>query len=990
MIDEQGMSRTNWRPVCTQRSIWGQASESRWLNRLQVTRLIAAVWIGIVVLTATHVDARSVAAAEHSVASSARRVPVIARVDLVVVGGNEGAVAAAWKAASLGASAIVVNGNYFFSDDVSAKARYWLEEDEQPRGEFAKALFAGPADRPLQLVPAQYKRRIEAMLLEAGVSFHFNSQPAGVLVDDSGEVAGVLTANKAGLQAIVAKVVIDATPTAALARMAGAKASPWAADRVRVSRISYARHVPGSRQLGDFYEYWVEAPLPSGSWPERCHAEVLLREKFNRVVASKAHAHRMHVIEPSAIQTGTVEDGPDWPGGDKLSLECCVPEDVDHVYVLSQSAGISRALAEKLTRPVHLANLGERIGARAHRDAQQRAMPEGVVVKPVAGRNQLAGADVSELLHGHRRHFRDEPQRVLQPETSIPLWAAYDVVVVGGGTAGIPAAIGAASNGAKVLVIEMLGQLGGNRELGTPGYWKGYRHGFNRNDWRAAESFAELRKAGVDIWYNTLCSGAVKEGNRVRGVVVATPMGRGAVLAKIVVDATGDADVCAAAGARFHYVNDGDLCIQEASYRGLGLYANALPIDHADVHSLTMHHVMSRKAGKQEVWDFYPMVGIRETRLVQGDYVVNVLDQILGRTYADLITVAQSAYDPHGYHNSDLVYAGLMPLTKHETKPGFITYLPFRSLLPAGLKGILVVGRSHSVTHDVQASVRMNPDLINEGYAAGYTAAQAIKTGQPLRQVDLAPIQDHLAEIGNISAEDRRTKCVDMPDPTDAELKAAANDPATKENLAKLLLCGKRSIPLLKASFASTPSLPKAKGLAALGDRSSGEYLINWLKENPLGEGITYDWEGFLHVPEVESVIWMLGTTRDQRAVPALVEKLQQCGSKQDSFSQIRALTTALGRIGSPEAADSLYAFLRRDGVQGHVDVAGNPDSVHAESFVKSYIELHAAGALYRGGDRDGLGRKILTDYLDDWRGIFVRYAGHVLTEQGNSTRQAG
>jgi len=59
----------------------------------------------------------------------------------------------------------------------------------------------------------------------------------------------------------------------------------------------------------------------------------------------------------------------------------------------------------------------------------------------------------------------------------------------------------------------------------------------------------ELRKAGADIWFGALACGAVVEGNRVRGVVVATQNGRGIVLAHTVIDATGNADIAAAAGA---------------------------------------------------------------------------------------------------------------------------------------------------------------------------------------------------------------------------------------------------------------------------------------------------------------------------------------------------------------------------------------------------------------------------------------------------------
>ena len=116
-------------------------------------------------------------------------------------------------------------------------------------------------------------------------------------------------------------------------------------------------------------------------------------------------------------------------------------------------------------------------------------------------------------------------------------------------------------------------------------------------------------------------------------------------------------------------------------------------------------------------------------------------------------------------------------------------------------------------------------------------------------------------------------------------------------------------------------------------------------------------------------------------AAAALAGKLRQCRSD-TGFNKVRAVTMALGRIGDPQAAQPLAEFLRQPGIQGHMNAGTDPATIHADHFSRAMRELFAASALYRYGDADGLGQKTLTIYLDDWRGIFVRYAGNVLAEQ--------
>ena len=940
--------------------------------------------LGIVAVLAFHV---SLCRADDYIVSSARELPISAKVDVLVVGANEGGVAAAWKAARSGASVLVLAENYFLSDDVSAKARYWLEADEVPMSDFSLELFGSRSGGKMgSLVPWQYKMKMEEMLREAGAQYHHNSRPIGVLRDATGDIAGVVAANKAGVQAIIAGVVIDATSTGAVARMNDADSASWPSGPILVSRTAYKHNVSGSERYGDFYDYSLTVSMTSGNWVERCQAEVLLREKYNRVDGDKAHAQRMHMIEPVSIVTESTFAGKTWPDAGTMDLDVFRPAGMDYIYLISQSAGVPRSLAEKLTRPIHLAELGLRIGEAASQEAAQRSEPKGVSVFVKDSASGSADIDVHERLYGHRRWLRkhSKSNTVSQPDLPIPVWGEYEIVVVGAGPAGQSAAVAAARAGARVLLIEMLGQLGGNLNLGVGGYWRGYRGGFNETK----PNFNMLRDAGVDIWYNTLGCGALKTADQVVGVTVAGRYGRGAVLAKVVIDGTGDADICAAAGAEFSYVNNGDLAVQESSYKGMGghLYLNVLPLDTVDVVSYTNFHYFARSLGT-ESWDFYPMAGIRETRLVKGEHVISVLDQVTERTYSDLISVSLSAYDPHGYHDSDYCYLGLTPINKWEANynegEGVLTYIPLRSLLPYGLKGIMMVGRCFSVSHDAQASARMNPDMINQAYGAGYVAARAVGSAVPLRQVDMAPVQDHLVQIGNITAE-HRDNAQDMQPPTENDLVAAAQHPEIQANMATLMYGGPKSIPPLKASFASAATLDKAKALCALGDTTAVDYLTDWLDKQPLGTGLAYEWDNFLKYNtdpdlEIECVMWLLGAAGDDRAVAPLVAKLEQCETGGTSFSRIRAITGALGRIGSPIAAPALHDFLLRPGVIGHSDISGSIESIKSNQFSQAYLELYLAGALFKCGDHNNLGRAILLRYMNDWRGIFHLYAGHLL-----------
>lgn len=163
---------------------------------------------------------------------------------------------------------------------------------------------------------------------------------------------------------------------------------------------------------------------------------------------------------------------------------------------------------------------------------------------------------------------------------NLPCFGDVDVLVCGGGPAGIGASLRAAREGASTMVIEMGGCLGGVATAGMMSHWGGKSsskimqeifvrsHEMDRgytwidtnepgklngipHDLQMIVLEEMMQEAGVEILYYTMVCEAVMDGNRIIGVTVQNKSGRGFIRAKRVVDATGDGDVAASAGVPF-------------------------------------------------------------------------------------------------------------------------------------------------------------------------------------------------------------------------------------------------------------------------------------------------------------------------------------------------------------------------------------------------------------------------------------------------------
>ncbi|TDH28646.1 FAD-dependent oxidoreductase [Segetibacter sp. 3557_3] len=171
---------------------------------------------------------------------------------------------------------------------------------------------------------------------------------------------------------------------------------------------------------------------------------------------------------------------------------------------------------------------------------------------------------------------------ITEPEKQVPVRKQVDILVVGGGPSGIIAAQAAAEDGLNVMLIESRSFVGGNLTIGLPilGFLgqkgnqiiKGLPQKFidrlKEQDAASehrpcplhmsltlveqeavkAVALSMLVEAGVEVLFYVFCAGVVMHGDDLQGVIIESKAGREVILAKVVIDCTGDADVAYRAG----------------------------------------------------------------------------------------------------------------------------------------------------------------------------------------------------------------------------------------------------------------------------------------------------------------------------------------------------------------------------------------------------------------------------------------------------------
>ena len=377
---------------------------------------------------------------------------------------------------------------------------------------------------------------------------------------------------------------------------------------------------------------------------------------------------------------------------------------------------------------------------------------------------------------------------VTEPAIQIPVVADADVVVVGGGPAGVTASIAAARQGVGVLLIERYNHLGGLWIGGQvlpvlSTYGRGYggspekvvlgigdeicrkmvdmgiamdvknksTGGYDPTvDPEGAKYFLDtmIEQSGVKMMYFSQAAGVHMSGDRIDALIVECKSGRVAIRCRAVVDTSGDGDVFAWAGEKFRQIPyqrgiRANTPIPSVSMMHMVGERNQDGLDVFNLSRLQVKYrkeifekveAIKKKPGYEEVFllDTASQLGVRVTRVLEAMHTVTLEDSMNYKHYDDVIGLS-GASDSVNYNAQKVVPA---------KRP--VWQIPYRALLPKNTQNLLVAGRCFSFDDGLAWDAREIGTCFVTGQAAGTAAAMAVLERRSTHDIDIDRLHSRL------------------------------------------------------------------------------------------------------------------------------------------------------------------------------------------------------------------------------------------------------
>ena len=784
--------------------------------------------------------------------------------DLLINGGGLAGYFAALSAVKTGKKVLLVERRSALGYDLTAKSRFYLKTDgysnfpadlkqllapEGEKGEVhnKKAGADGIIGDELGLMAGSLKKGLLRNLLVNQVDLLLMTDVCG-LFSDNGKVSGALLATKQGTYAVKCSSFLDTSELNLFSRnLAGIKTEPETASftlEIWNAKSPVRKDVQVPAGLGIKGN---KVELHPGKHADH---QVFLEFSFNSKGLSldEAENKARRITDKLGQSLHSLDETLDKSVIQQMAWECSFqsnkltspPTKLKSHYVLVQSPVTScadllrvKAEAEKAVQAVNGNGKGGALN--------QLVIPGKTIAK-------------KDLSFG----TPDEPGLSIPIQRCVGDWGsllpqkiAYQVVVAGGGTSGSLVGIGALEKGAKTVVFDFYNEPGGTKTVaGVMGYYHGNQQQkfFKQQDAEAnqlATNSNMTKKMGRmqylrtrildqngEFLGQTILCGAVKKGDTLKGALVCHRSELKVFQGDVNVDATGDGDLADFAGAAFDIGDSRAHKTQNYSQwdiRGAGPIPSNTNRDY-DIVNTTRIGELQRglflSHYEAHFYDFHPMLAVRELRRIKGVYELDVLDAVEGTHFSDALVLASSDFDPHYTPITEFSRCGFILPHSNDV----MLEIPYRSIVPEKIDGLLISGRGFSQTHHALQFTRMTADLIVLGYLTGQISADLAWKGIRPRDYDVSILQKEWEKLGYYPEGFLNKKAGNnLSDPREIARRVNELASGKREYLYEVVkLSGQRTVPELKKMFDQANGEGKllvAKGLAWFGETLGNDLI---------------------------------------------------------------------------------------------------------------------------------------------------------------------